>query len=383
MDLFHCWQKVCDQMELSELLHELRQRGGSDLHLVAGSVPRLRVDGHLRPLEGEILSNQDLSRMAEALLTEEQYQQVIHTGTWDGAHTVPGFGRFRVHVYRQRGSLAMAVRAVPDSTPTVEELGLPPIVGELMRKPQGLILVTGPTGSGKSTTLAAMVDQVNQERLAHIVSLEDPIEVLHGHKKSLVSQLEVGSDVREFQSALKGILRQDPDVVFLGELRDLETIQAALTMAETGHLTVATLHTNSAIHSLTRLLSVFPPHQQQEIRTQLSMVLEGILAQRLIPRLEGQGRVLALEILIPTPAVRNLIREDKIHQIYSMMQTGQAQYGMQTMNQALAVLCTQGVLSTKVALGLSTLPDELTKLLERTGRARSTSMSLARLRTRT
>ncbi|MEE8126791.1 MAG: type IV pilus twitching motility protein PilT [Nitrospirales bacterium] len=370
-------------MELSELLHELRQRGGSDLHLVAGSVPRLRVDGHLRPLEGEILSNQDLSRMAEALLTEEQYQQVIHTGTWDGAHTVQGVGRFRVHVYRQRGSLAMAVRAVPDSTPTVEELGLPPIVGELMRKPQGLILVTGPTGSGKSTTLAAMVDQVNQERLAHIVSLEDPIEVLHGHKKSLVSQLEVGSDVQEFQSALKGILRQDPDVVFLGELRDLETIQAALTMAETGHLTVATLHTNSAIHSLTRLLSVFPPHQQQEIRTQLSMVLEGILAQRLIPRLEGQGRVLALEILIPTPAVRNLIREDKIHQIYSMMQTGQAQYGMQTMNQALAVLCTQGVLSTKVALGLSTLPDELTKLLERTGRARSTSMSLARLRTRT
>jgi twitching motility protein PilT len=369
-------------MDLAELLCELRRQGGSDLHLVAGSVPRLRVDGHLRPMETPMLTSQDMYRLAESLLTEAQRHQLTQTGEWDGAYSVPDIGRFRFHVYTQRGSLAMAIRAVSGEIPTFEELGLPPIVEELMKKPQGLILVTGPTGSGKSTTLASMLDRINEERRAHIISLEDPIEILHKHKKSLVSQLEVGSDVREFQSALKGILRQDPDVVFLGELRDLETIHAALTMAETGHLTVATLHTNSAIHSLTRLVSVFPPHQQQEIRIQLSMVLEGILAQRLLPRSEGKGRVLALEILIPSPAIRNLIREDKIHQMYSMMQTGQAQYGMQTMNQALADLVGRGVISSGLAMGITTLPDELVKLLERTGRDRAGAMSLARLRPR-
>lgn len=329
-----------------------------------------------------MLTSQDMSRLAESLLTDAQRHQLTRTGEWDGAYSLPDIGRFRFHIYTQRGSLAMAIRAVSGAIPTFDELGLPPIVDELMRKPQGLILVTGPTGSGKSTTLATMLDRINEERRAHIISLEDPIEVLHKHKKSLVSQLEVGSDVREFQSALKGILRQDPDVVFLGELRDLETIQAALTMAETGHLTVATLHTNSAIHTLTRLVSVFPPHQQQEIRIQLSMVLEGILAQRLLPRTEGKGRVLALEILIPSPAIRNLIREDKIHQMYSMMQTGQAQYGMQTMNQALTDLVGQGVISSELAMAMTMLPDELAKLLERTGRDRHGAMSLARLRPR-
>jgi twitching motility protein PilT len=329
-----------------------------------------------------MLTSQDMSRLAESLLTEAQRHQLTRTGEWDGAYSVPDIGRFRFHIYTQRGSLAMAIRAVSGEIPTFDELGLPPIVDELMRKPQGLILVTGPTGSGKSTTLATMLDRINEERRAHIISLEDPIEILHKHKKSLVSQLEVGSDVREFQSALKGILRQDPDVVFLGELRDLETIQAALTMAETGHLTVATLHTNSAIHTLTRLVSVFPPHQQQEIRIQLSMVLEGILAQRLLPRAEGKGRVLALEILIPSPAIRNLIREDKIHQMYSMMQTGQAQYGMQTMNQALTDLVGQGVISSELAMAMTMLPEELAKLLERTSRDRPGAMSLARLRPR-
>lgn len=329
-----------------------------------------------------MLTSQDMSRLAESLLTDAQRHQLTRTGEWDGAYSLPDIGRFRFHIYTQRGSLAMAIRAVSGAIPTFDELGLPPIVDELMRKPQGLILVTGPTGSGKSTTLATMLDRINEERRAHIISLEDPIEVLHKHKKSLVSQLEVGSDVREFQSALKGILRQDPDVVFLGELRDLETIQAALTMAETGHLTVATLHTNSAIHTLTRLVSVFPPHQQQEIRIQLSMVLEGILAQRLLTRTEGKGRVLALEILIPSPAIRNLIREDKIHQMYSMMQTGQAQYGMQTMNQALTDLVGQGVISSELAMAMTMLPDELAKLLERTGRDRHGAMSLARLRPR-
>ena len=369
-------------MELPELLGELCRQGGSDLHLVSGSVPRLRVDGHLRPMESPPLTNQDMFQLTASLLTDAQHQQVMKTGAWDGAYSVPAIGRFRVHVYTQQGSLAMAIRTVSGKIPTFEELGLPPIIGELMKKPQGLILVTGPTGSGKSTTLASMLDHINEARSAHIISLEDPIEILHSHKKSLVSQMEVGSDVREFQSALKGILRQDPDVVFLGELRDLETIQAALTMAETGHLTVATLHTNSAIHTLTRLISVFPSHQQQEIRIQLSMVLEGILAQRLLPRSEGRGRVLALEILITSPAIRNLIREDKIHQMYSMMQTGQAQYGMQTMNQALADLAGQGVISSELAMGLTTLPDELSKLLERMGRERPGAMSLARLRPR-
>ena len=369
-------------MELTELLCELTRMGGSDLHLVAGSVPRLRVDGHLRPLESPILTCQDINRLAEGLLTEVQRHQLTQTGEWDGAYSVPDVGRFRFHVYSQRGSLAMAIRAVSGTIPTFEELGLPPVVEELLRKPQGLILVTGPTGSGKSTTLATMLDRINEERRAHIISLEDPIEILHIHKKSLVSQMEVGSDVREFQSALKGILRQDPDVVFLGELRDLETIHSALTMAETGHLTVATLHTNSAIHTLTRLVSVFPSHQQQEIRIQLSMALEGILAQRLLPRLKGNGRVLALEILIPSPAIRNLIREDKIHQMYSLMQTGQAQYGMQTMNQALTDLVSQRIISPDLAMGLTSLPDELAKLLERNGRDRTGSMSLARLRPR-
>ncbi|MCA9420944.1 MAG: type IV pilus twitching motility protein PilT [Nitrospira sp.] len=369
-------------MELTALLAELCRLGGSDLHLVSGSVPRFRVDGYLRPMESPKLTSQDMSRLTESLLTEVQHHQVTQTGEWDGAYSVPAIGRFRIHVYTQRGSLAMAIRTVSGKIPTFEELGLPPTVEELMRKPQGLILVTGPTGSGKSTTLASMLDRVNEERHAHIISLEDPIEILHSHKKSLVSQMEVGSDIREFQAALKGILRQDPDVVFLGELRDLETIQAALTMAETGHLTVATLHTNSAIHTLTRLVSVFPPHHQQEIRIQLSMVLEGILAQRLLPRSEGKGRVLALEILIPSPAIRNLIREDKIHQMYSMMQTGQAQYGMQTMNQALADLAGQGMISSKLAMGLTTLPEELSKLLDRTGRDRLGAMSLARLRPR-
>lgn len=369
-------------MQLVELLRELRQQGGSDLHLVAESVPRLRIDGHLRPMTAAVLTSQDVSQFAHHLLTEEQQRQLVKTGEWDCAHTIPGMGRFRFHLYTQRGSLAMAVRAVPDIIPSLDELGLPSVVRALMQKPQGLVLVTGPTGSGKSTTLAAMLDQINQEQRAHIVSLEDPLETLHSHKQSLVSQLEVGSDVRDFQAALKGILRQDPDVVFLGELRDCETIQAALTMAETGHLTVATLHTNSAIQSLTRLISVFPAHQQPEVRAQLSMVLEGVLSQRLVPRLEGVGRVLAMEILILSPAIQNLIREDKLHQVYSMMQTGHVQYGMQTMNQALADLVKQKAIASELAFELTMFPDELTKLIAQTGRVRSSSMSLGPSRLR-
>ena len=365
------------ETQLVELLRELRQQGGSDLHLVADSVPRFRIDGHLRPMKTVVLTSQDVSQFAHHLLTQEQQRQLVKTGEWDFARNIPEMGRFRFHLYTQRGSLAMAIRVVPDTISSLEELGLPSVVKDLMQKAQGLVLVTGPTGSGKSTTLAAMLDQVNQDRQAHIVSLEDPVETLHSHKQSLVFQLEVGSDVQDFHMALKGMLRQDPDIVFLGELRDRETIQAALTMAETGHLTVATLHTNSAIQSLTRLISVFPTHQQSEVRAQLSMVLEGVLSQRLLPRREAAGRTLAMEILILSPAIQNLIREDKLHQIYSMMQTGKVQYGMQTMNQALADLVSQKIIASEVAFALTMFPDELTKLIEQTGRIRSSSMFLA------
>ena len=368
-------------MELLDLLRELRQQGGSDLHLVADSEPRLRLDGQLIAMEMPILTSQDVNRFAQSLLSDEQQELLADTGEWDGAQTMPVVGRFRFHLYTQRGALAMAVRAVSDSVPTVEKLGLPLVVKELMQKPQGLVLVTGPTGSGKSHTLAAMLNQVNQERRAHIVSLEDPIEIFHPNKKSLVSQMEVGSDVPEFHTALKGILRQDPDVVFLGELRDRETIQTALTIAETGHLTVATLHTNSAIQSLTRLISVFPAHQQPEVRIQLSMVLEGILSQRLMPAALGKGRVVALEALILSPAIRNLIREDKLHQVYSAMQTGHAHLGMQTMNQALAKLVNEQVIARELALESTTFPEELTKLLERSWSVGSSSKPLAQLRT--
>ncbi len=366
-------------MELLDLLQELRDQRGSDLHLVADSVPRLRIDGQLQPLKMSLITHKDVARFSESLLSEKHRGQLAKVGEWDGAYTVPEVGRFRFHLYTQRGSLAMAIRAVSDVIPSFEELGLPPVVNALIQKSQGLVLVTGPTGSGKSTTLASMLDQINQEQRAHIVSLEDPIEVLHTHKESLVSQIEVGSDVQEFQLALKGILRQDPDVVFLGELRDRETIQAGLTMAETGHLTVATLHTNSAIEALSRLISVFPAHEQPEVRVQLSRVLEGVLSQRLLPRLGRSGRVLALETLILSPAIRNLIRENKLHQIYSMMQTGQAQFGMRTMNQALAHLVSKGAVASGLVMKCTTFPEELTKLLERGASTRTSQISAGQL----
>ncbi len=369
-------------MMLQDFLQKLFDQEGSDLHVVVGSVPRLRVDGQLKPLEGPALTGPQVWEMAEPLLTGTQRQRLETARECDGAFEFPNLGRFRFHLHFQQGFPAIAIRRIVSVLPSREELGLPPIVEQFISKPQGLILVTGPTGSGKSTTLAVLLDCINRARPCHIVTLEDPIEVVHPDKKSLVSQMEVGSDVSDYHMALRTILRQDPDVVFLGELRDLATIQAALTLAETGHLTLATLHTNSAIQTLTRLISVFPPHQQPEIRLQLSMVLEGVLSQRLLPRLQAKGRVLALEILAPSPAIRNLIREDKIHQMYSMMQTGQAQYGMQTMNQALADLAGQGVVDRDMALSLSPFPDELQKLLQRSGRDRPSSMSLARLRSK-
>ncbi len=369
-------------MELTDQLKALLEHEGSDLHLVAGSVPRMRVDGQLLSMDYPVLTSGEMVQLVEGLLTADQYQLFLAQGGLDWAYSLPDVGRFRCHLYTQRGSLALAIRAVSATVPTFEELGLPAIVGDLLRRPQGLILVTGPTGSGKSTTLATMVDHINHDRRAHIVTLEDPIEVVHRHEKSLVTQLEIGSDVREYHAALKGLMRQDPDVVVLGELRDLETIQTAMALAETGHLTIATLHTNSAVQTLTRLVSVFPPHHQQEMRVQLSMVLEGVLAQRLLPRIQGKGRMLALEILLPTPPIRNLIREDKLHQIYSMMQTGQAQYGMQTLNQALADLYRQGSISRETAFGATMYTEELNKLLERLGHERPQPISFTRLRSR-
>jgi twitching motility protein PilT len=343
----------------------------------------MRVDGSLLTLDGPSLSATDIQRLVSEMLKEGEYQETEGMNEVDTSFGFPGLGRFRCHVYTQRGMPAVALRAIPLAVPSFGELGLPTVIRELVRKPQGLLFITGPAGSGKSTTLAAMIDLINQERRAHIVTIEDPIEFLHSHKSSVVNQREIGRDALDFQTALTGTLRQDPDVVCLGEVRDWMAIQAAFMCAETGHLTLATLHTNSAIQTLNRFISVCPPHQQMEIRTQLSFALEGILSQRLVPRLAGKGRALALEVLVPTPAVRNLIREGKIHQIYSIMQTGQARHGMQTMNQALVDLCKRQEISSKEAKNISPHPEELFKLLERAGREQiSHSPSVARLRSR-
>ena len=361
----------------------LIDRKGSDLHLTTGSPPRIRVDGSLQTLGGPSLTATDLRRLVSEMLKEGECGEPEGMGDFDTSFGIAGVGRFRCHVYTQRGMPSLAVRAIPFAVPSFKELGLPTIIRELVKKPQGLLFITGPAGSGKSTTLAAMIDLINQERRAHIVTIEDPIEFLHSQKSSVVSQREIGRDAPDFQTALAGTLRQDPDVVCLGEVRDWMAIQAAFMFAETGHLTLATLHTNSAVQTLNRLVSVCPPHQQAEIRAQLSFALEGILSQRLVPQATGKGRVLALEVLVPTPAVRNLIREGKNHQIYSILQTGQARHGMQTMNQALADLCKRQEISPKEAKAISPHPEELFKLLERAGREHQLpSSTVARLRSR-
>lgn len=353
--------------ELRALLQTLIEKGGSDLHLVPGSRPRIRIDGRLVSLENPPLTPSEITQLLDEILTDSQKPLWQERAEWDCALSLEGVGRFRCSLYRQRGATAAAIRMISPQIPSFEELGLPLIIGELVKKPRGLVLVTGPTGSGKSTTLSAMVEKINQERDLHILTIEDPVEFLHTNKKSLINQREVGTDTKDFHTALKSVLRQDPDVVLLGEMRDLETIQAALTLAETGHLTFATLHTNSCVQTIHRLVNVHPPHQHSQVRAQLSMVLEGILSQALVPALKGTGQALALEILIPTPAIRNLIRDDKIHQIYSMMQTGQAKHGMQTMNQSLFELYKRGQISEKAALALSSLPDELAGMIKRGG----------------
>jgi twitching motility protein PilT len=349
-----------------DLLKTMVEKGASDLHVTTGSPPRLRIDGKLVPLDYPTLNPTETKNLCYSILTDAQKHKFEENNELDFSFGVKGLSRFRGNIFMQRGAVAGAFRTIPFEIRTFKDLGLPEIVNDLVKKPRGLILVTGATGSGKSTTLAAMVDRINSERFDHIITVEDPIEYLHGHKKCLINQREVTADTASFKNALRYVLRQDPDVVLIGEMRDLETIEAALTVAETGHLTLATLHTNSAVQTLNRIIDVFPPHQQEQIRVQLSFVLEGILAQQLIPRKTGKGRVLAVELLVPNPAIRNLIREDKIHQIYSMMQTGQAKFGMQTMNQSLVELYAKGHLSYEDAIGRSSVPEELITMLQRT-----------------
>jgi len=341
------------------------EKGASDLHITTGSPPQLRIDGKLVPLDHPPLSPAETKAMCYSVLTDAQKHKFEENNELDLSFGIKGLSRFRANIFMQRGAVAGAFRTIPFKIMSFHELGLPDIVNDLVKKPRGLILVTGPTGSGKSTTLAAMVDKINSERHDHIVTIEDPIEYLHPHKKSIVNQREIAADTASFESALKYVLRQDPDVVLIGEMRDLETIRAALTISETGHLTLATLHTNSCAQSINRIIDVFPPHQQEQVRVQLSFVLEGIISQQLLPRANGRGRVLAVEILIPNPAIRNLIREDKIHQIYGIMQTGQARSGMQTMNQSLYDLYQRRLITYDDAIGRSTAPEELIAMIGR------------------
>ncbi len=350
---------------MHELLTAMLEKNASDLHVTTGIAPTIRIDGRLTQLPSEPLDPQETKRLCYSILTEAQKKRFEEEHELDLSFGVKGLSRFRGNLFYQRGAVGGAFRTIPFRIPTFEELGLPVVIKELCKKPRGLVLVTGPTGSGKSTTLAAMIDKINSERQEHIVTVEDPIEYLHPHKKCLINQREVGSDTHGFKVALKYILRQDPDVALIGEMRDLETIEAALTVAETGHLVFATLHTNTAVQSINRILDVFPPYQQPQIRAQLSFVLQGIVSQLLIPRASGIGRALAIEVLIPNAAVKNLIREEKVHQIYGQMQIGQAQHGMQTMNQSLISLYLKREISLEEAIGRSPEVDEFRQMLER------------------
>jgi twitching motility protein PilT len=358
--------EAAPQVSLSELLKKLSELGGSDLHITTGTPPQVRVDGHLRPLEGyRPLNSSDTKQLAYSVLTDAQKHRFEESLELDFSFGVKGLSRFRANIFNQRGAVGAVFRAIPYEIKSFESLGLPLVVKQLCEKPRGLILVTGPTGSGKSTTLASMIDKINSDRHEHILTIEDPIEFLHNHKNCVVNQREVNADTRGFAEALRTALRQDPDVVLVGEMRDLETIESALRIAETGHLTFATLHTNSAFSTINRIIDVFPSEQQSQIRAQLSLVLEGIMCQALLPRADGHGRVMALEILVPNSAIRNLIREDKVHQIYSMMQTGQDKYGMQTFNQALATLYHKRLITLDIAMQRSSNTDELKELIER------------------
>ncbi|HEY3593596.1 MAG TPA: type IV pilus twitching motility protein PilT, partial [Polyangiaceae bacterium] len=339
-------------------------KGASDMHITTGVAPLLRVDGSVIPLKLPPLTGVETKQLCYSILNEEQKVVFERTNELDFSFGIKNLSRFRGNLFMQRGAVAGAFRTIPFKIRSFDELGLPQVIADLANKPRGLVLVTGPTGSGKSTTLAAIIDKINSESRMHIVTIEDPIEYVHAHKMCVVNQREIGSDTSSFKTALKYILRQDPDVVLVGEMRDLETIEAALTIAETGHLVFGTLHTNSCVQTINRVVDVFPTHQQQQIRAQLSFVLAGVVSQLLLPRSDGPGRVVALEVMIPNPAIRNLIREDKVHQLYSAMQVGQDKHGMQTMNQALYVLVEKKQLKIEEAIAASSDPDELRNMLE-------------------
>ena len=350
---------------IDDLLELVKARDASDLHVSVGSRPAIRVNGHVQRLEEiEPLTREDTQVLLYQILSSEQQKNFELNRQLDFAHSVPGLARFRVNVYFQRGSVGAAFRLIPEAIKTLEELGLPPSLHQLAQKPRGLVLVTGPTGSGKSTTLASLIDEVNRTRAEHILTIEDPIEFVHKHKRCIVNQREIGFDAPSFAEGLRAALRQDPDVILVGEMRDLETIATALTAAETGHLVLGTLHTQSASSTVDRIIDVFSPAQQEQVRMQIAGSLQGIITQALLPTADGSGRVAALEVLLPDDATRNLIRQGKVEQIYTIMQTG-TQKGMQTMEQSLAELTLRRVITLETALSRSSRPDQLLGLLER------------------
>jgi twitching motility protein PilT len=350
------------QFNLHQLLKVMVDKGASDLHVTTATPPQLRLDGDLVPLKTDPLTPIDTKQLCYSVLTDAQKMRFEEDQELDLSFGVKGLARFRANIFMQRGAVAGAFRMVPFQIRPLADLGVPKVVHDLCEKPRGLVLVTGPTGSGKSTTLASMIDMINGKHRMHIVTVEDPIEFLHPHKSCLVNQREIGADTQSFKRALKYILRQDPDVVLIGEMRDLETIEAALTIAETGHLAFGTLHTNGAVQTINRVIDVFPAHQQPQIRAVLSFVLEGVISQTLLPKIGG-GRVMACEVMVPNPAIRNLIREDKIHQIYSQMQIGQTKFGMQTLNQTLADLFIRQQITMEDAFTASSDHDELKSII--------------------
>jgi twitching motility protein PilT len=349
---------------LPELLRRVVELEGSDLHITTETPPQIRVHGHLDRVDGPAMTAADTKQLAYSVLTDAQKKRFEESLELDFSFGIKGLARFRCNMFNQRGAVAAVYRLIPERIRNFEELNLPPVLANLAERPRGLVLVTGPTGSGKSTTLAAMIDKINKERKEHILTIEDPIEFVHQHQGCLVNQREVHSDTQSFSNALRAALREDPDIVLIGEMRDLETVEAALRIAETGHLTFGTLHTNSSAQTINRIIDIFPSHQQSQIRTQLSLVLEGIVCQALLPKIGG-GRVVSLEIMVPTPAIRNLIREDKVHQIYSAMQTGQEKLGMQTANQSLATLYMRKQVTLESALMASSHREELQEMISR------------------